>query len=98
LLRPGSPDANVVLFLNYFGYTNTTSRKHDYMKLHSLSALTILLPAPSLAFNSLPKQKREVIRLPLVTPPDEEKIRELNGLASQYPFCILYKAKKYEML
>jgi hypothetical protein len=69
------------------------------MKLHSLSALTILLPEPSLAFNNqLSKQKTEVIRLPLAPPPNEEKIRELNKLASQSPFCILYRARKYDML
>jgi hypothetical protein len=70
------------------------------MKSNSLASLPIHLPEPTLAsFNTrLIRQRTEIIRLPLAAPPDESKVKELNTLAAQHPFCIVYKARKHDML
>jgi hypothetical protein len=69
------------------------------MKQDSLATF-LLLPEPSLSAHNtnLSRPRTEVIRLRLSAPPDEKKISELNTLAASYPFCILYRAKKHDML
>ncbi|HMH21283.1 MAG TPA: hypothetical protein VK563_05885 [Puia sp.] len=69
------------------------------MKYDSFAVLTPLLPELALSANNNPSRpKTEVIRLRLSAPPDDKKIMELNELASSYPFCVLYKAKKHDTL
>lgn len=70
------------------------------MKQNSLAILPLHLSEPSLAsFNTrMHRQRTEVILLPLASPPDEIKIRELNALAGKHPFCILYKARRHDTL
>jgi hypothetical protein len=79
-----------------FGYYN----ENMLMKPNSLASLPIHLPEPSLASlnTRLHRQRTEIIQLPLATPPDEIKVRELNALAGKHPFCVLYKARKHDML
>jgi hypothetical protein len=43
-------------------------------------------------------EKTGIIPLFQPAPPDDKVIRELNALAAQYPFCILFKAKSHDML
>jgi hypothetical protein len=70
------------------------------MEPNSLVIMPIHLAEPLLpSFNTrMRRQRTEVIQLPLATPPDELKIRELNALARKYPFCVLYKARKHDTL
>ncbi len=70
------------------------------MKPNSLAAVPLLLKdSPFRTNNSRTlRQRTEIIRLPLSNPPDEKKIGELNELAASYPFCILYRPKKYDTL
>jgi len=71
------------------------------MKINSLAALPAALPESSRLSpaSTHQRQKSEVIMLPpMATPPDEKKVIELNRLASDRPFCVLYKAKKYDTL
>lgn len=70
------------------------------MKSNTLATLPMLLPEPSLAaFNGrLLRQRTEIIQLPLAAQPDESTVKKLNQLAGKYPFCILYRARKYDML
>ena len=70
------------------------------MKQDSLAAITPLLSEPSLsAYNAAQsRQKTEVIRLRWSAPPNESKTKALNALAANYPFCILYRAKKHDTL
>jgi len=70
------------------------------MKTNSLASMPIHLPEPTLAsFNTrLLRQRTEIIQLPLAAPPDESQVRELNTLAAKHPFCIIYKARKHDML
>jgi hypothetical protein len=67
------------------------------------SATLLLLPSPSLSnvkgdFIIQWEKPGLVKKLLLPAPPDEQKIKELNELASSYPFCIRQKAKKHDML
>jgi hypothetical protein len=70
------------------------------MKSNSFAKLPTLLPEPSLAsFNGrLHRQRTEIIQLPLAAQPDESTVEKLNQLAGKHPFCILYRARKYDML
>jgi hypothetical protein len=77
------------------------------MTPNSLAATPLLLTEHAFATHNssftarnlmLHRQRTEIIKLPLSNPPDEKKIRELNELAASYPFCILYRPKKYETL
>jgi hypothetical protein len=70
------------------------------MKINSLAALPAALPEPPRLSPAIThqRQKSEVIMLPMATPPDEKKVMELNRLAADRPFCVLYKAKKYDTL
>lgn len=74
-----------------------------HMKTDSLAILPVLFSdlteLPRIAYNNgRPRQKTDVIRLPLSTPPDEKEIEELNRLAAKHPFCIRYKVKKHDTL
>lgn len=70
------------------------------MKPNSLAALPSHHTEPLLAtFHPKPhRQRTDIIHLPLAAPPDEITVQRLNTLAGQYPFCILYKARKHDTL
>jgi hypothetical protein len=81
------------------------------MKAESIASWNLLITEPPLVNHTintkqqptqtsgkLRREKPEVINLYQPDPPDENKIRELNALATKYPFCVLYKAKSHDML
>jgi hypothetical protein len=70
------------------------------MKSSSLITLPTRIGDPNLSAHNLrpSRQRTEIIKLPLSNPPDEAKIRELNELASKYPFCVIYRSRKHELL
>ncbi|MHA4811256.1 hypothetical protein ACX0G9_24350 [Flavitalea flava] len=70
------------------------------MKTNSLTVSPRLLPEPLLAVHTTKhnRERREIIQLPLVSPPDAKRIKELNALAAKPPFCHHFRARKHDML
>ena len=44
------------------------------------------------------KTQPEVDQLPVVPPPTEEMISQLNRIGSEYPFCVYYKHRTHDPL
>jgi len=59
------------------------------------SPLTAL---PTAKIVSIPRTKRELEATPMLTPPDEETLKRLNKLASQFPFCIRHRSSNSPLL
>ncbi|MDO6434580.1 hypothetical protein Q4E93_28475 [Flavitalea sp. BT771] len=72
------------------------------MKSKSLANWPALLPENALtAYNPSKSQRQKpgVVKLmPMVPPPDEKTIRELNELAARRPFCTFRKVRRHDML
>jgi len=45
-----------------------------------------------------PRAKRISDEIPQLTPPDEETLKRLNFLASQFPFCIRHRGSNSPLL
>ena len=59
------------------------------------SPLTVL---PTAKIVRHPRAKNQMDHVPQLTPPDDETLKRLNVLASQFPFCIRYRGSNSPLL
>jgi len=59
------------------------------------SPLTVL---PTAKIVRHPRSKKPTFDVPQLTPPDEETLKRLNVLATQFPFCIRHRGSNSPLL